>query len=79
MIYCRHLKKEHTDFTPETTESKDKDKKNVEDYKFNYHKAKMRFGLMLFDINDAIREGNGNRLVCLYQLALFFYICYGHT
>ena len=79
MIYCRHLKKEHTDFIPETTQSKDKDRKNVEDYKFNYHKAKMRFGLMLFDINDAIREGDGKRLVCLYQLALLFYRCYGHT
>jgi serine palmitoyltransferase len=39
----------------------------------------MRFGLMLFDINDAIREGDGKRLVYLYQLALLFYKCYGHT
>jgi hypothetical protein len=34
---------------------------------------------MLFDINDAIREGDGKRLAYLYKLALLFYKCYGHT
>lgn len=52
---------------------------NVNDYRYNYHKAKMRFGLLLQDINDAIREGDGERLVNLYRITLLLYKCYGRT
>ena len=49
------------------------------DYKFNYHKAKIRFGLLLADINDALKEGDGKRLLTLYKNALLLYKCHGHT
>ena len=49
------------------------------DYKFNYHKAKIRFGLLLADINDAVKEGDGKRLLNLYKNALLLYKCHGHT
>ena len=49
------------------------------DYKFHYHKAKIRFGLLLADINDAVKEGDGKRLLHLYKNALLLYKCHGHT
>lgn len=80
-FFFRHIKKDHIDFVPASTEPTEfkLDKKDTNDYKFNYHKSKMCFGLLLFDINDAIREGDGQRLVQLYKVALLFYKCYGHT
>ena len=46
----------------------------------NYHKAKMRYGLLLGDINyHAIREGDWKRLVNLYHIALLIYKCYGRS
>lgn len=45
-------------------------KESKEDFQFNYHKAKMRMGLLLADINDSIREGDGTRLINLYSTAL---------
>ena len=44
--------------------------KRQEDYKFNYHSAKLTFGLVLLEFNDAIKEGDGARLFELYKLAL---------
>jgi len=29
-----------------------------EDYKLNYHSAKLTFGLVLFEFNDAVKEGD---------------------
>ena len=49
-----------------------------EDYKFNYHSAKLTFGLVLLEFNDAIKEGDGARLFELYKLALLLYKTYGH-
>lgn len=46
---------------------------------FNYHRAKLSFGLLLMDINDAIREGDGQRLMCLYRISLLLYHCNGCT
>ena len=53
--------------------------KPKEDYLFNYHKAKLVFGLFLFDFNDAIKEGDGERLFDLYKLAVVLYHTEGHT
>ena len=43
-----------------------------------YHCARLAFGLFLAEINDAIKEGDGDRLVDAYKLALLFYHHYGH-
>ena len=32
-----------------------------EDNLFNYHQTKLVFGLILFEFDDAIREGDGQR------------------
>lgn len=49
-----------------------------EDYQYNYHSAKLTFGLILMEFNDAIKEGDGNRLFDLYKLALLLYKNHGH-
>jgi len=80
----RHHQKQHgselviTSSNPnDATDPKEKESK--EDYKFNYHKAKMCFGLLLADLNDSIREGDGKRLVNLYKIAVLLYKYHGHT
>ena len=40
------------------------------DYLFNYHSAKLAFGLILADISDVIREADGDRLIQSYKMAL---------
>ena len=39
---------------------------------YNYHCARLAFGLFMADINDAIKEGDGMRLVDSYKLPLLF-------
>ena len=38
----------------------------VKDSIFNYHRAEIAFGLILFEMDDAIKEGDGGRLHDLY-------------
>ena len=45
----------------------------------NYSKALLTFNLMLRNINDSIREGDGGRLIECYKFALLYFRCYGHT
>ena len=78
--FNRHTRKDHPNFTsPESDEEQSEEAQSKEDYIMNYHKAKMRYGLLLADINDAIREGDGKRLVNLYHIALLIYKCYGRS
>lgn len=50
-----------------------------EDYLYNYHRCKLAFGLILFEFNDAIKEGDGERLFDLYKMALLLYKFGGHV
>ena len=45
---------------------------------FNYHQAKLAFGLILFEMGDCIK-GDGERLFEIYKLALLLYKSTGHT
>ena len=45
---------------------------------YNYHGAKLKFGLILFAFNDAVQEGDGQRLHDIYKLALLLYKSRGH-
>lgn len=51
---------------------------NEADYKFNYHNAKLTFGLVLFEFKDSVKEGDGDRLFDIYKLALLLYKNHGH-
>ena len=50
-----------------------------EDYVYNYHRGKLIFGLFMLDLNDAIREGDGQRLMNLYKIGLLFFNFHGCT
>jgi len=43
------------------------------DYIFNYHQAKLTFGLVLVEFKDAVKEGDGARLFYLYKLCLLIF------
>ncbi len=54
------------------------EKEDTEDYIYNYHRSKLAFGLLLFEFEDAVKEGDGDRLLNVYKFALLLYKCYGH-
>lgn len=43
-----------------------------EDSLYNYHRGKLIFGLFMLDLSDAIREGDGQRLMNLLQDRPYF-------
>ena len=45
---------------------------------YNYHREKLAYGLVLLEFNDAIREGDGERLFDTYKRALLLYKVGGH-
>ena len=51
---------------------------DLQDYIYNYHQSKLAFGLLLFEFEDAIKEGDGDRLLNVYKFALLIYKCYGY-
>lgn len=57
----------------------DQEEAPQEDFLYNYHRAKLAFGLVLLEFDDAIKEGDGGRLHDLYKFALLLYKAYGKT
>ncbi|XP_063046921.1 uncharacterized protein LOC134440748 isoform X2 [Engraulis encrasicolus] len=49
------------------------------DHRFEHSTARLGFGFILLDFLDAVKEGDGERLMRLYRIALLFYKAYGHT
>ena len=49
------------------------------DHKKEHTEARMSFGFFLLNMLDAVREGDGERLMRLYVMALKFYKTHGHT
>ena len=65
--------------TDNGTESVDNDC-SEQDYLYNYHTAKLTYGLLLLEFNDSVKEGDGERLFkVVYRLAMLFYKKYGHV
>lgn len=60
-------------------EPSDSPEDNSEDHVYNYHRGKLIFGLFMLDLNDAIREGDRQRLTNLYKIGLLFFNFHGHT
>ena len=80
MFSVSHEKEKHPGSKYDEPQPVPEDKENAkEDFKYNYHKGKLSYGLLLFDINDAIKEGDGIRLLNLYKIALYVFKCYGRT
>jgi len=54
-ILCRREEQKHGEPLPEEDIRQDE---SQDDYKLNYHGAKLTFGLVLFEFNDAVKEGD---------------------
>lgn len=78
-MFCRHEQRLHPniDIPDDITEEETKDSRKS-DHLYNYHCAKLKFGLILFAFNDAVKEGDGQRLHDIYKLALLLYKGGGH-
>lgn len=50
-----------------------------ENFRLNYQKALLTFNLLLRNINDSIREGDGGRLIECYKMGMLYFKCYGHN
>ncbi|KAK7879968.1 hypothetical protein WMY93_033358, partial [Mugilogobius chulae] len=48
------------------------------DHKKQHTEARLSFGLLLMDMQDAVKEGDGERLLRLYSVAFLLYKTYGH-
>lgn len=55
-----------------------KNSPKLKDHVKQHTEARLSFGLFLMDMQDAVREGDGERLLRLYTIALLFYKAYGH-
>ena len=49
------------------------------DFIYNYHNARLQFGMLFMNIVDAIREGDGFCLTRCYKLVILFAYKFRHT
>ena len=52
---------------------------SMDDHKKLHTEARLSFGFLLANFLDAVKEGDGERLMRLYKVALLIYKAYGHT
>ena len=52
---------------------------STRDHKKEHTEARLSFGFLLLNLRDAVREGDGERLLRLYKTALPIYKAHGHT
>lgn len=52
---------------------------SINDHKKGHTEARLSFGFLLSNFLDAVKEGDGERLMRLYKVALLIYKAYGHT
>jgi hypothetical protein len=78
--FFRHERQIHPSFSPSIPSSVEPAKEGTppEDYVYNYHRGKLAYGLILFEFNDAVKEGDGDRLFDVYKMALLLYKVGGH-
>ena len=73
----RHEKKEHPGFVPSMPidESDEKDEDGI----WNYHMSRLQIGLYFLNLEDAIKHGDGYRLLRCFKFALLFEYKHRHT
>ncbi|KAJ7337862.1 hypothetical protein OS493_008020 [Desmophyllum pertusum] len=57
----------------------DKGKEAKADCIYNYHNARLQCGLLILNMMDAIKEGDGTRLMQCYKVVLLFEYKFKHT
>ena len=79
-VSYRHETTKHSKvFRQEETDQHTETDSSNEDHLRNYHCAKLTFGLILMEFNDAIKEGDGERLLDVYKVALLIYKANGKS
>ena len=54
------------------TSTPEEDGKDPNDYLYNYHQKKLAFALLLMSFDDAVKEGDGQRLFDIYKVTLLY-------
>uniref|UniRef100_A0A7M5VD50 DUF6589 domain-containing protein n=2 Tax=Clytia hemisphaerica TaxID=252671 RepID=A0A7M5VD50_9CNID len=62
-----------------TNEPTEEEEKETINHKLSYQKALFTYNLLLRSINDAIKEGDGERLFEHYRVAVLYFKCYGRS
>lgn len=81
----RHLSKEHPDFVipSEEVESSPleppKTDKKETDHIYNYACARLGLGLLLHNFDDAVKEGDGDRIIRCWKFLLLIFKSYNHN
>ena len=57
----------------------DNNANNSNDNIYNYHNARLQCGLLVLNMKDAIKEGDGSRLVRCFKIVLLFNYKFKHT
>ena len=70
---CNFLLFVNIDLQEDITEEETKGSRKS-DHLYNYHCAKLKFVLILFAFNDAVKEGDGQRFHDIYKLAILLCI-----
>ncbi len=73
----RHEKKEHPGFVPSMPIDESDEK--GEDGIWNYHMSRFQIGLYFLNLEDAIKHGDGYRLLRCFKFALLFEYKHRHT
>lgn len=79
---CRHKheKQKHgLSAPPEVPKDTGRQSVLLVDHKKEHSEARLAFGFLLADLQDAVKEGDGERLLRLYSVALMLFKAYGHT
>lgn len=75
---ARHELEKHSLTVDDSTVIEPRVQSGVDHVK-EHSEARLRFGLFLTDLQDCIKEGDGERLMQLYRMALLIYKVYGHS
>ena len=71
-ISLRHERVQHPHVEINAVEEPAKEVPHDDDSIYNYHNSRLQMGLLLMNIADAIKEGDGLRLVNCYKFVLLF-------
>lgn len=73
-----HERKKHNLVLPRSS-TVEKTTVSEGDHKHEHTVARLSFSFLLLDMLDAVKEGDGERLMRIYKVALLFYKKYGHS
>ena len=62
-----------------TTTAINEDEEEDVNKRLNYQRPLFTYNFHLYSINDAIKEGDGERLFEFFRVALLYFKCYGRT